>query len=411
MKKVFTLLFAVWLVMLSACGSSGSKDTESTVRIGVFEPTTGVYAAGGTKELLGILYASQETPTISVAGKTYDVVVEVADCGETMEEAIAAAEELIQKDVSIVLGAYGSVAAMAGGPQFETAGIAAIGISCTNPWITAGNEYYFRICFGDSLQGAEMAGFAKETLQANTAYCLIEDGSEYGQDLIAFFRQRFEAAGGRIIVDSFSKDTDDFTAYFDRAADESADIIFLPVSTYYGTRILAQAKAISLDIPLLGSDTLDDNSVLNTIKDSTLHLYVATSYFEGSNTTFDDGVKEYIRMEEERLEANGGDDIISGVTALGYDAFYLALEAMRKTGSVHKADLLAQMPDISYRGITGDIRFDSMGNAIRNTVIIKAADPMANMWTLEEIRKLQPEKEEAPDDAPQESESQSEGEA
>ena len=51
-------------------------------------------------------------------------------------------------------------------PVFGEAGLAAIGVTCTNPNITAGNDYYFRICFLDPFQGPGAGEFRTKTSSA-----------------------------------------------------------------------------------------------------------------------------------------------------------------------------------------------------------------------------------------------------
>ena len=42
---------------------------------------------------------------------------------------------------------------------------------------------------------------------------------------------------------------------------------------------------------------------------------------------------------------------------------------------------------MTYTGVTGDIVFDDMGEAIRNTAYIKVADTANNAWALETMQK------------------------
>ena len=399
MKKIIALALALVMVFaLCACGSSNggnaagdNKGSETqngnpTVRIGVFEPSTGDSASGGKKEILGMQYANKETPTIEINGTTYNVELVIADNGSSTDKAPSAASELVSKDVSVVLGTYGSGVAMAGGPKFEEAGIAAIGVTCTNPNVTAGNDYYFRICFLDNFQADVLASFGLDKFGAKTAYCLGESGNEYDQGLIAFFKQVFEAAGGTVITDSFPTNNSDFTSYLNKAKSENADVIFTPVSIAYATQILSQASSLGIETPFLGSDTLDDNMVLEAIKGTNIKLYVSTFYQEGGSEAFDNGIKEYINSDSAALDANGGNDTISAVTAMGYDAYYVALEAMKKANSVDKADIMAALPSVTYTGVSGAIAFDDIGDAVRDTAFIKTADTENGVWVLETVQ-------------------------
>ncbi|NMD44999.1 MAG: hypothetical protein GYA88_06220, partial [Clostridiales bacterium] len=57
------------------------------------------------------------------------------------------------------------------------------------------------------------------------AYVLCETGETYSQGLGTYFQQAFEEMGGRVIFESYPKDSSDFTSYLLKAMDENADVI------------------------------------------------------------------------------------------------------------------------------------------------------------------------------------------
>ena len=389
MKKLFAILLVACMVLsLCACSSSGSKSDSGAkvIKIGVFEPSSGDSASGGKKEILGMQFANSQVPEVTLGGQTYKIELVYGDNGSSTDKAPSAASSLVSAGVSVVLGSYGSGVSMAGGPKFEEAGIPAIGVTCTNPNVTAGNSYYFRICFLDNFQADVLANFAKDKFAAKTAYCLGESGNEYDQGLIAFFKQVFEAAGGKVIADSFPTGNSDFGSYLNKAKSEGADVIFTPVSIAYAVQIIKQAASMGLETPFLGSDTLDDNMVLEAITGTNLKLYVSTFYQEGGSKEFDEGIKKYINGSSEALAANGGNDTISAVTAMGYDAYFVALEAMKKADSGDKAALMKILPSVTYTGVSGAIAFDEVGDAVRDTAYIKTADTATGAWVLETVQ-------------------------
>ena len=378
MKKFVSITLALAMSMsLAACGADSSSDAssgsqsssdaasgEKVVKIGVFEPATGDSGAGGKQEMLGMQYANHMTPTVDIGGETYKVELVYADNGSDSAKAPTAASELVSKDVSLVLGTYGSSCAMAGGPIFGEAGLAAIGVTCTNPGVTAGNDYYFRICFLDPFQGTVLANFAQEKFSAKKAYCLGELGNEYDQGLIKYFTDAFD---GEVITDSFPTNTSDFSTYLAKAKDQGA--------------------SMGLEIPILGSDTLDSNMVLEAASGSDVKLYVSTFYQEGGSPEFDEGIKAWLNEDATAMTNNGGNDTIAAVTAMGYDAYYVALEALKAAGSTDPAAVKAALPGVTYTGVTGDIAFDDIGDAIRDTAYIKVADTANNAWALETMQK------------------------
>ena len=405
MKKflAFALSCSLALTILAGCSStppssaapeSGSPEAtapaaqsgDKVIRIGVFEPSTGDSASGGKKEMLGMQYANTETPTVEVGGETYTVELVYADNGSTTDKAPTAASQLVSEGVALVLGSYGSGVSIAGGPIFGDAGIPAIGVTCTNPNVTAGNDYYFRICFLDPFQGTVLANFAMDKFSATTAYCLGEAGNEYDQGLIAYFEQAFTAAGGTVIKDSFPTNNSDFNSYLNKAKDQGADVIFTPVSIAYATQIITQAADLGIEAPFLGSDTLDDNMVLEAAKGTNVQLYVSTFYQEGGDPAFDEGIKNYINTADGALEANGGNDTIAAVSAMGYDAYYVALEAIKAAGSADPADIKAALWDVTYDGVSGHIEFDDVnGDAVRDTAYIKHSTN-DGAWELEGVQ-------------------------
>ncbi|MBE5807565.1 MAG: amino acid ABC transporter substrate-binding protein [Clostridiales bacterium] len=373
MKKVFALLLVLSMVL------SFSALAE-TVKIGVFEPASGDSGAGGKQEMLGMQYANKETPTVEIGGTTYDVELVYADNGSSTDKAPSAAQQLVSENVSLVLGSYGSGVSIAGSQYFADAGIPAIGVTCTNPQVTAGNSHYFRVCFLDPFQGTVLANYAYKELGATTAYCLAELGNDYDVGLSTYFQQAFEALGGTVISDNFPTGTSDFTSYLTNAQMYEANVFFCPVSIAYSTQIVQQAASQGMTFPILGGDTLDSNVVANAAKGTNLDVVVTTFYQEGANEAFDSGFKAWLESDSEALTNNGGNTIIAGVTAMGYDAYYVALEALKAAGTTDSKAVMEALPAVEYDGVSGHIAFDETGDAIRNAAFVKKVNTETGDW-------------------------------
>ena len=388
MKKYLALVLAVLMVFsLCACGGDGGSGDEKVIKIGVYEPQTGANGAGGKQEILGMQYANEKCPTVEIGGETYKVELVYADNESANEKAVSAATELIAEGVSVVLGSYGSAVSIAASDTFKNAGIPTIGVTCTNPQVTEGNEHYFRICFLDPFQGTVHANFAKENLKAEKVYCLGELGNDYDQGLINYFKEAAEKLGVKVVTESFPKDNSDFTSYLNNAKKEGAQAIFAPVSIQYAQLIVEQANAQGIDIPLLGSDTWDNNTIVQATVGKNTELYVSTFYAEGGNPDFEKGIKDWMNADSARIEKNGGNDMLSAVTVMGYDAYMVAVEAIKAADSADPAAILAALPGVSYTGISGDISFNEIGDANRDSAFIKSANTEKGIWDFVAVQK------------------------
>ena len=395
MKRILAtaLSAALLLGLLSGCGGdsgSGSQGdgsgsgapAENVVKIGVFEPQSGDNGAGGKQEILGMQYANSLTPTVEIGGVEYTVKLEYADNQSANDKAPSAAQTLVSAGCSVVLGSYGSGVSIAASDTFGDAGVPVIGVTCTNPAITIGNEHYFRICFIDPFQGTVLANFAKDQLSATKAYCLAKQGDDYSMGLRNYFVEAFGEEN--CILETFPEGTSDYSSYVTNAKNSGADVFFAPVSIEAAALILDQAATQDLGMPMLAGDTWDSNVITEAAKGhDNINLYVTTFYQEGGDPEFDAAFKEWLNSDPANLTNNNGNDMIAAVSVMGYDAYYVALEALKAAGSTDPADVMAALWDVTYDGVTGHIEFDDEnGDAVRDVAYVKHCNTETGAWDL-----------------------------
>lgn len=380
MKKSFLAVVVAAAILGAGCGGK----TTNTVKIGVYEPASGDNGAGGKQETLGIQYANFVTPTVLIGDKEYNVQLEIVDNESSNDKAVTAASELVSKGVSIVLGSYGSGVSIAASDTFAASDVPAVGVSCTNPQVTLGNDHYFRICFLDPFQGTVLANFARDKFQAEKAYCLAKLGDDYSVGLCNYFMEAFKKFGGEVVFETFPEGTSDFAAYVANAKNNNADVFFSPVSIEAAALIIEQANTQGLTLPILAGDTWDSNVVLAAAKGTNVNVYVTTFFVEGSQDTrvqdFVNGFRTYLNTNPTAMTNNGGNDEIAAVTAMGYDAYYTALEALKMAGSTKGTDVKAALPRVKTVGVSGAIEFDKTGDAKRNVAYVKEADAVNGKW-------------------------------
>ena len=387
MRKL--LAFALVLMMLVPAIALG-QDIKGEIVVGIYEPASGASGAGGKQETLGIYYAHSLQPTVQLSDGVYEIKLVEVDNASSTDKAPTAAQHLVSSGASIVLGSYGSSVSIAAAGIFDAAGLVAVGISCTNPQVTLGNPYYYRICYLDPFQGTVLANFAMDEYKAKKAYTLGQLGNDYDIGLINYFTEAFKAAGGEVVGETFPEGSSDFTAYLTKAANEGADVIFAPCSDLYAAQIVAQAKSAGVKIPILAGDTWDISSVVLAAEGSNLNVAVSTFFDEGDTSgaavEFVKGFKAWLNANPDKLTNNGGNDVIAAVSSLGFDGYMVALEAIKKADSGEREDIAEVMSGVTYTGVTGAIEFDENGDAKRDQAFIKKVNTTDGTWQFVKVQ-------------------------
>ena len=381
-KLIAVLLCLVMVVSMVACGGNNNEPTETgdkVITIGVFEPTSGQNGAGGKKEILGIQYANSLYPTVTIGGEEYKIELTYADNQSDVSKAPTAAQQLVSKKVTAVIGTYGSGCAIAAGPYFEEAKIPAVGTSCTNPQVTQGNDYYFRVCFIDPFQGTVMAQYAWNKGITNAAV-IVEAGDDYSAGFGNYFVQAFEGLGGKVTRIEFQTSETDFSGTMTTLAANGVTAIFSPVAIETAPYIITQARNAGITGPIMAGDTWDDISIIQRVTEagcSIDDIYFSTFYDEKDEENeaaynFATGFKAWLKEDPARITDNSESEEISAVTACGYDAYmavYNALQAAQSTDGEALRDALAtlEVKDL----VTGDLKFDENGDAVKNYAVVK----------------------------------------
>ena len=393
MKKFIALALAsVMAFSLAACGGGGSDApavagtaiSGDTIKIGVFEPTTGENGGGGMQEVLGIRYANTVAPTVDINGTTYNIELVEVDNQSDKTAAVTAAQSLISSGVVGVLGSYGSGVSIAAGQTYAEAGVPAIGCSCTNPQVTLGNDFYFRTCFLDPFQGTVMASYAAEEMGYKTAAIISQNGDDYSTGIAAYFKQAFESLGGTIVADeTYQTNESDFNAILTTVKASAAECVFIPCSIATATLILPQAQAVGLDAHILGSDTWENESIVMAAGSAAEGVVFSTFFDENDESTpmakdFVNGFKAYLNEDPQRVTLNGGTDGVAAVSALGYDAYMTMVAALASLdgveGDLTSVNLRDALAAVNHDGVTGNITFDETGDANKDSAYLKKVE-------------------------------------
>jgi branched-chain amino acid transport system substrate-binding protein len=339
----------------------------SAIRIGVFEPLTGAFAAGGQLTLKGIRLANEMYPTVL----NQKVELIVLDNKTDKVEAANAVTRLIQVyNVRAIIGSYGSSLAIPGSEVANKMKVPMVGCSPTNPLVTKDKEYVFRVCFIDPFQGRVMAKFAVETLGAKTAFIIQDISSDYSVGLAHYFRNAFieftKNSKSVVGVASYQGGDQDFTAQLTLAKSKNPDVLFIPAGSYGDAAlIMKQAREMGIKSIFLGGDTWEVPEIIEVGGNAVEGAYFSTHFDEKAMTT--EMTKKFVEAYRKKYNEEP-----SAFAALGFDAYLVIIDAINRVKSAKPGDIknaLAQTKN--FQGATGSITFDENGDAIKDAIVKK----------------------------------------
>jgi branched-chain amino acid transport system substrate-binding protein len=382
-RKLFVLLSLLLssMLLLTSCvtkntSDSGKTSTSSgTIKIGVFEPMTGANAAGGALEIEGIKLANKLYP--EVLGKKVELVI-VDNKSDKVEAANAANRLVSYEKVTAILGSWGSSLSMAAGDTVKKAKVPAIGTSCTNPLVTKGNDYYFRVCFIDPFQGTVMANYAFNKLGAKKVAIVQEISNDYAVGLAKYFKDAFIKLTGdpNSVVATLNYNTgdQDFSGQLTNVKSKNPDLIFAPGNFTESALLIRQARQLGIKTQFIGGDTWETPEFISigkeAVEGATFSTFFAEELFKSNNAALTSETSKF--LDAFRKEYNHEP---AAVAALGYDAYILAIDAIKRansTDTVKVRDAIASTKD--FPGAAGKITLDENGDAVKFAVIKTVKD-------------------------------------
>ncbi|MDR2132175.1 MAG: ABC transporter substrate-binding protein [Clostridiales Family XIII bacterium] len=355
---------------------------DDVVRIGVFEPLSGMDKDAGEAELAGIELA--HSLRAEVIGKPVDLVI--SDNHSNIDDAFPAAQYLADKKVAVVLGSYRSTLSIAGGNAFAENGIPAIAITNSNPLVTNTNDYYFRVRYVESFQGVAAAKYAVEELGISKAAVMRETDNNFSVAVSQAFADKVVSLTGNpdsiVYTADCTADTANYSPELGKIKDAGAEVVFLPTSVENGVAVVKQARKLGLDALFLGTDLWYDESMLRAADAETLAM-MAFSSDMGRRTVENELSDAFARAFAEEY---GDEAEPSAATLLGFDAYMLALDAIERAGTSVRTDLIRDelMRTHSFPGASGNITFDENGDPIKSVPITTVRDgAFVNIYTAE----------------------------
>lgn len=335
---------AVVLLALAACSSSET---------GVLIAAAGNWDAGyGEMNKRGIeLAVEQVNRDGGVRGRPLRVI-ERNDKGEGTRAVSIAAEFVANPEIVAVVGHVNSGTMIAAAPVYNQ-GLPAVSTTASTPDLTGISPWVFRVISSDSVNGLDLARFARSRGFERAA--VLYENNSYGRGLAQSFERNF---GGTIIAsDPIPSERDgNYEPFITWLSRRKPDVVFVAGTEISGLAILRESRRQRFAPAFMGSD-----GWTGVVVDTAL----AEGAYVGAPFSAQDPRADAQRFTAAFREKYGIDP--DGNAALAYDATMLVAKAIAEGGATRAAvrDWLAgRTTEKPVPGITGPLAFDRSGDVV-----------------------------------------------
>lgn len=391
MKRILVTACILGLLVVASAGQAAEK-----IVIGGLFSLTGGLAPYGPAIANGARLAVEH---INAAGGILGMRLElvIRDDGTAPVVGRDAAAKLIELDGAVaIVGALSSGVTMAAAAVTVPAKVVLISPASTSPAITdlADNDYVFRSCVSDAMQGVVQAQLALNLGYRKTATIFVNNA--YGIGLAKVFKDNFEAGGGRVVaMVPYEEGKPSYRGEVEMALREGPDAINLVAYPVDGNKMIITAIELGFPGKFLFPDGMKGEGVAPGPACRPA-APLAERYIEGAFGTAPGALAVGVRAQFEKDYAAAFGP--SGIPFRGeaYDAVVLLALAMQAAGAAsgpaiqanlrkvanppgvevtygelaRALELARQGVDINYQGVSGPITFDEHGDVVTGAIEI-----------------------------------------
>ena len=363
-----TLRHALAAVMTAAAVTAAGRAQEA-VKIGEYASLTGKEAAFGQSSHKGTLLAIEELNAKGgVLGRQIELVTD--DNQSKQGESATIVKKLISREkVVAILGEVASMRSLEAAPICQAYKVPMVSPSSTYPKVTEIGNYIFRVCFTDRFQGHVLAKVAKDTLKIRRVALLTSVSSAYSVGLAEYFKERFTADGGQIVIEQrYTEGSKDFDAQLTAIKAAGVEGIFVPGYYTEAALICRQARELGITVPLFGGDGWEAPELVDIGGAAVEGCYYTTHYSPQVDSPV---VKAFVAKFQARFKGETPD----AMAALGYDSAGVLVDAIHRAGSTEGAAIRAALAATSdFEGVTGLTAMDRERNASKAAFVIMVKD-------------------------------------
>ncbi|HMN87209.1 MAG TPA: branched-chain amino acid ABC transporter substrate-binding protein [Bauldia sp.] len=323
------------------------------ITIATVGPMTGQYASFGAQMKAG---AEQAVEDINAAGGVLGqkLVLEVGDDACDPKQAVAVANQLAGKGVSLVAGHFCSGSSIPASAVYADSNIIQISPASTNPKFTdeRPGPGVMRVCGRDDQQGQVAGAFLAKTF-ADKNIAIIDDKSAYGKGLADETRKYMNEAGKtEVLNESYNAGEKDYTALVSKLKAANIDVLY--VGGYHTEAGLIKRQMVDQGMKtiLVSGDALVTDEYWQITGDAGAGTLMTFSPDPRKNP---DAAPVVAALEK------------AGRTTEGYSLYtYAAIQAWAQAvaaaGSTDFDPVVAELAKGKFKTVLGELSFDDKGD-------------------------------------------------
>ncbi len=304
---------------------------------------------------VGAWRADARAQKITIAGKPARFELVVEDDQADPRIGVQAAQSLVDKKVSVVVGHFNSGTTIPASVVYDKAGIPVIDPAATNPVITSrGLANVFMVIATDGQNAGNAGRYAVDVTKAKRI-ALADERTAFGQGEADEFDKAVKAAGAAIVAREYtSNQAVDFRAQITSLKSKNVDLVFFGGLDSLAANFIKQMKQLGLNAQFVGGGGVKDAEFIK-IAGPAAEGAMAWEY--GRPLDQLPQGKDF----ESRFKKRFGVDVLS-YAQFGYDATWAAIKAMQAAGTTDPSGYRPALKKIDFEGITGRISFGGDGS-------------------------------------------------
>jgi branched-chain amino acid transport system substrate-binding protein len=341
---------------------------EQVIKIGHVAPISGAIAHLGKDNENGARMAIDELNAkgLTIGGKKAKFELLAEDDGADPKQGTAAAQKLVDAKVNGVIGHLNSGTTIPASKIYYDAGIPQISPSATNPKYTQqGFKSAFRVVANDGQLGGTLGRYAAEQLKAKKV-AVIDDRTAYGQGVAAEFVKGAKAKGVQVVAQQYTNDkATDFNAILTAIKAKNPEVVFFGGMDAVAGPMLRQMKALGINAKFMGGDGICTESLAKLAGDAIGDGQVVCAEAGGVEEAQKKGMDDFRAAYKKKFNSD-----VQIYAPYVYDAVMVMATAMKKAESADPKKYLPELQKIDYKGVTGNIIFDSKGDIKNGTLTL-----------------------------------------